>query len=165
MFCRKPLGMLPEVTGPYCSQTRSGAAPPEPWLSTVALDAVIEELLFGSQSTVTFLCAASYCVVSVLSPALSAAVIAPVLGGSTALMVTGELLTPLTPLLLADEPPDEQAAARRPATASAVAPGRILLRTGSVLLRTGLFVGTARFIAELTSGERGIYGDQAVRTG
>ena len=26
--------MLPEVTGPYCSQTRSGAAPPEAWVST-----------------------------------------------------------------------------------------------------------------------------------
>src|SRR5580693_10697223 len=139
MFCRKPFGMLPEVTGPYCSQTRSGAAPPEPWLSTVALDAVIEELLFGSQSTVTFLCAASYCVVSVLSPALSAAVIAPVLGGSTALMVTGELLTELVPPAL-ELPPDEQAAAKRPAAASAVAADR-------VLLRTGLFVGTVRFIA------------------
>ncbi len=47
MFCSSPFGMLPEVTGPYCSQTRSGAAPPEAWLSTVALDWVIEELLFG----------------------------------------------------------------------------------------------------------------------
>ena len=87
--------MLPEVTGPYCSQTRSGAAPPEAWLSTGALVAVIEELLFGSQSTVTFLCAASYCSVSSFRPAFSAEVIAPVLGGSTALMVTGALLTGL----------------------------------------------------------------------
>ena len=55
--------MLPEVTGPYCSQTRSGAAPPEAWLSTVGVGlAVMDEVLFGSQSTVTFLCAASYCV-------------------------------------------------------------------------------------------------------
>src|ERR1700733_15340687 len=138
MFCSRPWGMLPEVTGPYCSQTRSGAAPPEAWLSTVALDAVIEELLFGSQSTVTFLCAASYCVVRVLSPALSAAVIAPVLGGSTALMVTGELLTPLTPLLLADEPPDEQAAASRPAAATAVRAGRDLLLVTLDIARTHL---------------------------
>src|SRR5579863_3319917 len=135
MFCRKPFGILPEVTGPYCSQTRSGAAPPEPWLSTVALDWVIEELLFGSQSTVTFLCAASYCVVSVLRPALSAAVIAPVLGGSTALMVTGELLTELVPPEL-EPPPDEQAA--RTATASAVAAVRVLLRVAWFIARTHL---------------------------
>src|SRR5579863_1002460 len=137
MFCRKPLGILPEVTGPYCSQTRSGAAPPEPWLSTVALDWVIEELLFGSQSTVTFLCAASYCAVSVLRPALSAAEIAPVLGGSTALMVTGELLTELVPPELELEPPpDEQAA--RTATASAVAAARVLLRVAWFIARTHL---------------------------
>src|ERR1700722_4846008 len=138
MFCRKPFGILPEVTGPYCSQTRSGAAPPDPWLSTVALDAVIGELLFGSHCTVTFLCAASYCVVSVLRPALSAAVIAPVLGGSTALMVTGELLTPLTPPLLADELPEEQAAASRPAAATAVRADRDLLLVTLDIARTHL---------------------------
>ncbi len=129
--------MLPEVTGPYCSQTRSGAAPPDAWLSTVALDTVIEELLFGSQSTVTFLCAASYCVVSVLRPALSAAEIAPVLGGSTALMVTGELLTELVPPLLDEPLPDEQAAART-ATATAVAADRDLLLVTLDIARTHL---------------------------
>ena len=36
MFCSRPLGRLPEVTGPYCSQTRSGAAPPDAWLSSCA---------------------------------------------------------------------------------------------------------------------------------
>ncbi len=80
MFCSSPLGRLPEVTGPYCSQTRSGAAPPDAWLSTVALDWVIEVLLFGSHCTVTPLWAASYCWVSCCRPALSAAVIAPVFG-------------------------------------------------------------------------------------
>ena len=77
---------------------------------------MIEAVLFGSQSTVTFLCAASYCVVSDLSPALSAAVIGPVLGGSTALMTTLPAAAPP-----AAEPPEEQAAARRPVTASAAA--------------------------------------------
>src|ERR1700759_5404771 len=114
MFWSSPLGRLPEVTGPYCSQTRSGAAPPEAWLSTVALDWVIEALLFGSHCTVTPLWAASYCWVSCLRPALSAAVIGPVLGGSIALMTTDPLPPP------PDEPPDEHAPATRPAAARAV---------------------------------------------
>src|ERR1700733_4521460 len=138
MFCSMPLGMLPEVTGPYCSQTRSGAAPPEAWLSTVALDWVIDALLFGSQVTVTPLWAASYCWVSCCRPALSADVIAPVLGGSTALMTTDPLPPPLP-----DEPPDEQAAARMSATASAVAADSVLLRVAWVV---------TWFIAKLTSG-------------
>jgi hypothetical protein len=58
---------------------------------------------------------------------LSAAVIAPVPGGSIALIVTGELLP--EPVLAGLEPP-EQAAASRPAVASAVAADRVLLRTG-----------------------------------
>jgi hypothetical protein len=105
------------------------------------------EVLVGSHCTVTFLCAASYCLVSWLSVALSAAVIAPVSGGSTALIVTGPLPPPL-PVPLPGEPPDEQAAASRPATASAVTADR-------VLLRTELIFETARDIAKLTSGERG----------
>jgi hypothetical protein len=52
------------------------------------------EVFTGSHCTVTFLCAASYCRVSCWRPALSAAVIAPVFGGSSALMVTD----PLPPL-------------------------------------------------------------------
>jgi hypothetical protein len=49
-------------------------------------------VLFGSHWTVTFLCTASYRVVSCFRPALSAAVIGPVFGGSTILIVTGALL-------------------------------------------------------------------------
>jgi hypothetical protein len=74
---------------------------------------------------------------------LSAVVIDPVLGGSTALMTTDPLPPPLP-----DEPPDEQAAARMPAAARAVTADR-------VLLRAELVVGTGRVIAKLTSGERG----------
>ena len=51
-------------------------------------------VLFGSHWTVTFLWAFSYCVVRSFRPALSAAVIGPVFGGSSALMTT------LPPLLL-----------------------------------------------------------------
>src|SRR5215472_602612 len=105
MFCSRPAGSPPEVTGPYCSQTRSGALPPEAWLSSCAFACVIDEVLVGSHWTVTFLCAVSYCLVSWLRPALSAAVIAPVFGGNSALMTT------VPPLPLADEPPEEQAAA------------------------------------------------------
>src|SRR5581483_6943087 len=96
MFCRRACGRAPEVTGPYCSHTRSGALPPEAWLSRVALAAVMLAVLFGSHWTVTFLWAFSYCVVRSFRPALSAAVIAPVLGGSSALMTT---LPPLPPPL------------------------------------------------------------------
>src|SRR5689334_16524545 len=138
MFCSRPEGMLPEVTGPYCSQTRSGAAPPEAWVSTWALVWVIEEELFGSQFTVTFLCAASYCWVSCCSPLFSADVIAPVFGGSTALMVTAPLLAPLPELA---EPPDEHAAASRAAAARAVA----LVK---VPLRIRFWASTALVIAE-----------------
>ena len=87
--------MPPEVTGPYCSQTRSGALPPEAWLSSCAFACVIDAVLFGSHCTVTFLCAASYCWVRLCRPALSAAVIAPVLGGSSALMTTAPVPPPL----------------------------------------------------------------------
>src|SRR5580692_3937717 len=133
MFCSSPAGMLPDVTGPYCSQTRSGAAPPEAWVCTWALLTVMEEELFGSQSTVTFLWAASYSSVSCLRPAFSAELIAPVLGGSTALIVTGALLGPPGELaapaeLDEPEPPDEQAAARMPATARAAAVDTVVLR-------------------------------------
>src|SRR6266704_5945323 len=89
MFWSRPAGRAPEVTGPYCSQTTSGAAPPEAWLSMAAFAWVMPLVLFGSHWTVTFLWAASYCVVRFLSPALSAAVIGPVFGGRTALIVTG----------------------------------------------------------------------------
>src|ERR1700735_5622173 len=128
MFCSRPFGRAPEVTGPYCSQTRSGALPPDAWLSSVAFAAVIDAVLFGSHCTVTFLCAASYCVVSVSRPALSAAVIAPVFGGSSALMTTLPPL-PLPP----DEPPEEQPTARTAMAASAAAaeslvPDLVLLR-------------------------------------
>ena len=106
------------MTGPYCSQTRSGALPPEAWLSRVALAAVMLAVLFGSHWTVTFLCAASYCVVSVFRPALSAAVIAPVFGGSTALMTTAPLLLRLpTPL---EEPGGQAAGQQRPRRRTAV---------------------------------------------
>ena len=70
---------------------------------------------FGSHWTVTFLWAFSYCCVSCNRPALSAAVIGPVFGGNTALIVTGALLP---------EPPGlaellEHPAARTPAASSA----------------------------------------------
>ena len=73
-------------------------------------------VLFGSHWTVTFLCAASYWVVSCFRPALSAAVIGPVFGGSTILIVTGAPLP---------EPPGlaellEHPAARTPAASSAI---------------------------------------------
>src|SRR5215471_16432579 len=119
MFCSRPFGSPPEVTGPYCSQTRSGALPPAAWLSTAAFAAVMLAVLFGSHWTVTFLCAASYCAVSFFRPALSDAVIGPVLGGSTALMTTAPLLPP--------EPLDEQPAASPPASSSAAAADRGLL--------------------------------------
>src|SRR5579864_5842072 len=111
MFCSSPAGRAPEVTGPYCSQTTSGALPPDAWLSSCAFAWVMLDMLFGSHWTVTFLWAAWYCWVSCFSPALSAAVIGPVFGGSTALIVTGALLPePLEPL----EPPPEHPAAKTP---------------------------------------------------
>src|SRR5690242_4151055 len=121
MFWSSPCGRAPEVTGPYCSHTRSGALPPEAWLSRVALAWVMLAVLFGSHWTVTFLRASSYCVVRSFRPALSAAVIAPVFGGSSALMV---IELPLPPLLL---PPEEQAA-RVPAARRAVAIVSVVLR-------------------------------------
>src|SRR5262245_36191564 len=81
MFCNSPCGKAPEVTGPYCSQTTSGAAPPEAWLSMDAFACVMSPLLLGSHWTVTFLCLASYRWVSCCRPRLSAAVIGPVFGG------------------------------------------------------------------------------------
>ena len=78
------------------------------------------EVLFGSHWTVTFLCAASYCVVRLFRPALSAAVIGPVFGGRTALIVTGAPLP--EPAELA-EPPPEQPATRAPAVSSAMPTG------------------------------------------
>src|SRR5580700_5248574 len=122
MFCSSPAGRAPEVTGPYCSQTTSGALPPEAWLSSWALDWVMLDMLFGSHWTVTFLCAASYWVVRLFRPALSAAVIGPVFGGSTALLVTAAPL--LEPGLAGLEPPDVQAAARTQAASTAAAVGR-----------------------------------------
>src|SRR5690349_14254001 len=124
MFWSRPAGSAPEVTGPYCSQTISGALPPEAWLSMAALAWVMPVVLFGSHCTVTLLCAVSYCLVSCCSPALSAAVIGPVFGGSTALIVTGAPLP---------EPPElaglpEQPAARTPA-ASRAAPADSTERT------------------------------------
>ena len=77
MFCSRPAGSAPEVTGPYCSHTRSGALPPDAWLSSVALACVMLTVLFGSHCTVTPLWAASYWSVSCFRPALSAALIAP----------------------------------------------------------------------------------------
>ena len=106
MFCSRPAGRAPEVTGPYCSQTTSGALPPEAWLSSCALDWVMLDMLLGSHWTVTFLCAAWYCWVSCFRPALSAAVIGPVFGGRTALIVT-EALLPVPPELA--EPPEHPA--------------------------------------------------------
>src|SRR5215831_6627664 len=120
MFCSRPCGSAPDVTGPYCSQTRSGALPPEAWLSMAALAWVMLAVLFGSHCTVTFLCAASYWVVSFFSPALSDELIGPVFGGSTALIVTW----PLEPL---DEPPEEQAAASALASSRAAAAERGVL--------------------------------------
>ena len=78
-------------------------------------------VLFGSHWTVTFLWAFSYCCVSCSRPALSAAVIAPVFGGSTALIVTD----PLLPEPPGPEPPDVHPAASAQAasrTAPAAAP-------------------------------------------
>src|SRR2546427_9629380 len=117
MFCSSPAGRAPEVTGPYCSQTTSGALPPEAWLSSCAFAWVMLDMLFGSHWTVTFLCAASYCWVSCFRPALSAAVIGPVFGGSTALIVTGAPLP--EPLELLERP--EHPAARTPAATRATA--------------------------------------------
>src|ERR1035438_1905036 len=88
MFWSSPAGTDPDVTGPYCSHTRSGAAAPDAWASTAALAAVMLEVLLGSHSTVTPGCAFSYCVVRLASPALSVAVAGPVLGGRTAFMTT-----------------------------------------------------------------------------
>src|SRR5580698_4020661 len=124
MFCSKPFGSAPDVTGPYCSQTRSGALPPEAWLSTAAFACVMLVVLFGSHCTVTFLWAASYSSVSFFSPALSDALIGPVLGGRTALIV---IPLPLEPL-------DEHAAASAPASSRAMAAD-----SGAVMgfLRTG----------------------------
>ena len=119
MFCSSPFGRPPEVTGPYCSQARSGALPPEAWLSRVAFAALMLAVLLGSHCTVKPLCAASHWLVSFFSPALSAAVIGPVFGGSTALM------TPEPPPLV---PPDEHPAARPPASTRAA-------RTGSRLAK------------------------------
>src|SRR5207248_6522619 len=113
MFWSSPDGRAPEVTGPYCSQTTSGAAPPEAWLSMAAFAWVMPVVLFGSHCTVTFRCADSYCWVSRCSPALSAAVIGPVFGGRTALMVTRALLPEPAPP--EPEPPDEHPAASTPA--------------------------------------------------
>ena len=73
-------------------------------------------VLFGSHWTVTFLCAASYWVVSCFRPALSAAVIGPVFGGSTALIVTGASLPGRPSGRVA-----RAAAARTPAASSATA--------------------------------------------
>src|SRR6516162_8382601 len=106
MFWSRPFGRAPEVTGPYCSHTMSGAEPPEAWLSMAAFAWVMPVVLFGSHWTVTFLCADWYCWVRVCRPALSAAVIGPVFGGSTALIVTGAPLPP-APGLPELEPPDE----------------------------------------------------------
>src|SRR5690348_920246 len=124
MFCSRPAGRAPEVTGPCCSQTTSGALPPEAWLSSWALDWVMLDMLFGSHWTVTFLWAFSYWVVRFFRPALSAAVIGPVFGGSTALMVTGAPL-PEPPELA--EPPPEQ-----PATSNAVRAASTVLRSMKV---------------------------------
>jgi hypothetical protein len=77
-------------------------------------------VLFGSHWTVTFLWAASYWVVRAFRPALAAAVIAPVLGGRSALMV---IELPLLPLL----PPEEQAA-RVPAARRVAAIVSVVLR-------------------------------------
>src|ERR1051325_4107557 len=119
MFCSRAAGRAPELTCPYCSQTTSGALPPEAWLSSWALAWVMLDMLFGSHWTVTFLCAASYCWVSCFRPALSAAVIGPVFGGSTALIVTGAPL--LAAGLAFPDPLEEHPAARTPAA----------IRTGS----------------------------------
>src|SRR5690349_2476763 len=123
MFCSSPAGMAPEVTGPYCSQTTSGALPPEAWLSSWALDWVMLDMLFGSHCTVTFLWAFSYWVVRSFRPALSAAVIGPVFGGSTALIVTGALLP--EPAELAEPPPEQ------PAISKASTAGNTVLRSMS----------------------------------
>ena len=126
MFWSRPAGRAPEVTGPYCSQTTSGAEPPEAWLSMAAFAWVISPELFGSHWTVTFLWAASYYWVSRCNPRLSAALIGPVFGGRTALIVTGALLP--EPEFEPPEPPDEHPAARTPAArtqaASKAAPVR-----------------------------------------
>ena len=89
-----------------------------------ALAWVMPVVLFGSHWTVTFLCAVSYCLVSCCSPALSAAVIGPVFGGSTALIATEAPVPELPEVaeLL------EQPAARTPA-ASRVAPADSTERT------------------------------------
>src|SRR5436309_3369157 len=123
MFWSRPAGRAPEVTGPYCSQTTSGAAPPEAWLSMAAFAWVISPELFGSHWTVTFLWAASYYWVSRCNPRLSAALIGPVFGGRTALIVTGALLPGPEVEPPEPEPPDEHPVARAPA-ASRAAPVR-----------------------------------------
>src|SRR5580693_6490981 len=130
MFCSNPLGSAPEVTGPYCSQTRSGALPPDAWLCTAAFAVVMLALFSGSHCTVTFLCAASYSAVSFCRPLLSAASIVPVPGGSTALMT----IAPLLP-----DPPDEHPAASPPASSTAAA-AAIGLLMGIVCTRSHLLV-------------------------
>src|SRR5260370_22619385 len=112
MFCSSPAGRAPEVTGPYCSQAMSGALPPEAWLSSCAFAWVMLDMLFGSHWTVTFLCASWYWVVRLFRPALSAAVIGPVFGGSTALIVTGAPLP---------EPPELAEPPQHPTTSAPAA--------------------------------------------
>ena len=77
------------------------------------------DMLFGSHWTVTLECAAWYCWVSCFRPALSAAVIGPVFGGRTALIVTGALLLEPGELLELLEQP----ATRAPAASSAAPAG------------------------------------------
>src|SRR5437660_1795402 len=77
-------------------------------------DGLMLALLLASHCTVTPLCAASYWLVSFFRPALSAAVIGPVFGGSTALMTVDP------PWADPEEPPlPEQPAARPPASSKA----------------------------------------------
>src|SRR6266545_6559269 len=127
MFCSRPLGSAPEVTGPYCSQGRSGALPPDAWLSRVAFAPSICVAVLGSHCTVKPLCAASHWLVSFFRPALSEAVMEPVFGGSTALM---------TPELSPPEPPDDEHPAARPAASSTAATAGSRLAKGLVGIRS-----------------------------
>src|ERR1700744_4460555 len=99
--------MEPESSGLYCSQTMSGAPPPEAWETSVALAVTMADGGLGCHSTLTFGWLDSYCGVNFCRLAFCGELMGPVLGGRMARMV---ILLPEFPL------PPLHAAAKRAAT-------------------------------------------------
>src|ERR1700759_1464750 len=93
-----PLGMEPDSSGLYCSQTMSGASPPDDWDTSVALAVVMDETGFGCQLTLTFGCFDSYSCVNFCRLAFCGELMGPVLGGKIARIWTADPEWP--PLLL-----------------------------------------------------------------